>query len=290
MQIKEGAGLEDSRINTEFVDFLRKWSTPVLLVLCGLSVAYFLYTRQQQAADARTNAAFMEFELTMGSGRPSPTALEDIARRYADVASVGLLSRLYAGDERLRTAIAGLEPTALRDPETGRFPDDQRLTDEAKASFLRAAEADYRWVLERAGTSGDRVLLSISALYGLASIAEMRQEADAARGFYERIIEIAERAKYPAHTIAARNRIATIDSVLAQGGLISAADLPPRPMVGAVEAEGRFRDPIFVPPAQDPSEFNLGPVIDWDLDWDDAPLPDPVEPGGEPTPDDPGSR
>ena len=35
-QIRQGAGLEESRINTEFLDFLNKWSSPVLIVI-GLS-------------------------------------------------------------------------------------------------------------------------------------------------------------------------------------------------------------------------------------------------------------
>ena len=39
-QITEGAGLEESRLNQDFVEFLKKWSTPLLLVIVAAVAAY----------------------------------------------------------------------------------------------------------------------------------------------------------------------------------------------------------------------------------------------------------
>lgn len=276
MQVKEGAGLENSRVNTEFVEFLRKWSTPVLLVLCGLSVVYLLYTRQQQASDARRNAAFMEMELTIGSGTPSPTALEDISRRYSDVGSVGLLTRLLAGDNRMRVAILGVEPTAMPD-ESGRIPADGLLSDEARESYVRAAEADYRWVYERSRGDIGKALLTISALYGLASVAESRFEIDAARGFYERVIELAERARFPAHAVAARGRIASLETAVVRRTLFSEDELPNRPTPGLqLQPDTRVSPlmPGIDPGGLDPEEaMDFGPMLpDFpELDLPEAP-------------------
>ncbi|TVQ63254.1 MAG: hypothetical protein EA378_02930 [Phycisphaerales bacterium] len=294
MQVKEGAGLEDSRINTEFVDFLRKWSTPVLLVLCGLSVVYLLYTRQQQAADSRRNAAFMEMELTMGSGTPSPTALEDISRRYSDVGSVGLLTRLLAGDSRMRVAVLGVEPTAIPD-ETGRIPADAMLSEEARESYLRAAEADYRWVLERSRGHLDKALLTISAHYGLAAVAESRLDADAARSHYERVIELAERAKYPAHAVAARARIESLEHALVRRTLFSEDDLPARPMPGLQLRPDRAPsglipgiDTGLEPDGDGAAPLDFGPILPDMPEMPDAPMPMPTEPApAEPAPTEP---
>ncbi len=66
-QIKEGAGLEDSRINQEFVDFIRKWSTPVLLVAALITLGYFLNNKRIDARAAYINEAFSQLNQSTSS-------------------------------------------------------------------------------------------------------------------------------------------------------------------------------------------------------------------------------
>ena len=39
-EIRAGAGLEDSRINKEFIDFLNKWSSPVIMVFAVAALVW----------------------------------------------------------------------------------------------------------------------------------------------------------------------------------------------------------------------------------------------------------
>ena len=57
-ELKEGAGLEDSRINQDFVDFIRKWSTPLLMVAAAIAIGYFLYNKRIEARQAHIDEAF----------------------------------------------------------------------------------------------------------------------------------------------------------------------------------------------------------------------------------------
>ena len=42
-QIREGAGLEESKLNVEFIDWLQRWSTPILLLVAGAALGMGLY-------------------------------------------------------------------------------------------------------------------------------------------------------------------------------------------------------------------------------------------------------
>src|SRR3954466_11659733 len=59
-QIRERAGLEESRLNQEFIEWLRKWGTPMLLAVALLSVAYALRDKWHKAADDKLDNGFGE--------------------------------------------------------------------------------------------------------------------------------------------------------------------------------------------------------------------------------------
>ena len=57
-QIRQGAGLEESRINTEFLDFLNKWSSPVLIVIGLIGLGWFGLNYLERSKQSRMNNAF----------------------------------------------------------------------------------------------------------------------------------------------------------------------------------------------------------------------------------------
>src|SRR5690606_41971572 len=103
-KIKEGAGLEESRLNTEFIDFLQRWGTPALLVVAVIALGYFGYQRLQMARTEKVNQAFVELEAALSTDNPNPRALEDIAATYSSTRAVPHIASLTAADGYLRAA------------------------------------------------------------------------------------------------------------------------------------------------------------------------------------------
>src|SRR5688572_7664235 len=133
IQIREGAGLEESRLNQDLVDWLKKWSSPILFIICGVVVAYaginWVRTKRAEALD-RAFAHLSEAEQT-----GSPDSLLAVAQEHSGQRAVPLLARLAAADIHLRSARTGVAigaqlnadgtPTAPEDVLTPEQRDEQ---------------------------------------------------------------------------------------------------------------------------------------------------------------------
>src|ERR1044071_6876732 len=97
-QIKEGAGLEESKLNVEFIDWLQRWSTPILMVIAVVAVGFWGYRKWEQAKRAEVDRAFSEFTAAAEVGTPNPTSLIGIAEQYKGIRAVPLLAQLKAAD------------------------------------------------------------------------------------------------------------------------------------------------------------------------------------------------
>lgn len=228
-QIRERAGLEESRINQEFVDFLRSpWFTGLCVILCVIAVAYAVRGQLKKREDAKVAQAFSELNAATSTENPSPASLERVAEEFGDVRGVGILATLAAADAHLNVVRVGVKPSAVLGPDgTLQNPDDV-LTPEERASHLSQAEAQYQSVLTRTETMGGRQLQAVNALYGLAAVAESRRDLEAAAKYYTMIEERTKDGPYAAHAVIARERrellptIATPDATL----LVSRAQIP----------------------------------------------------------------
>ena len=157
-QIKEGAGLDESRLNQDFIDLLRKWSTPVLLVGAIIAFSYFGYQRWQQYRISGVDIAFSVYEGVRTSGSPLPSQFTTVSAEYGAVRALGLMADLDAADACMLAVRRGVMPglIVLGDgtivyPD-GLVPEEdvKTLIDEAdRASFLSQAESLYRSVIER---------------------------------------------------------------------------------------------------------------------------------------------
>jgi hypothetical protein len=284
-KIREGAGLEESRLNVEFIDWLRRWSTPFLLVVAVVALSYVVYQRVQQSRLETLGTAFVELEAARSTAAPNPRALEDIARAYRNVRGVPYIALLAAGDEYLRSARLGVAPGAEVRPD-GTVADGDLMNQDQRDRFLADAERLYREVLQ--STQGDtaKAIHAISAAYGLAAVAEMRGDLAAAKAEYERVIALSEAAGYASHVAVAHHRIENLPALSERQRLYAAAELPPLPGAGqAPEPDGAANfESIFQQPGSD-GGFTIEPLAPpQPVEPGDQTEPPPVEPPGEPDP------
>lgn len=215
-QIKEGAGLEESRINEELVEFLKKHSDKftliILLVAVGIVGQKWWHSYQINAE----NDAWADYTTAAELG---PQNLIEVANKYDGRVGLRLQALLDAADQYLNFVRLGLAEVAAMDamnrPEVlwqGETAEQDRLTDEQRAEYLAAADELYARVVELAGADPARRLFVIEGLYGRAAVAEEKREFETSAGFYGEVKAQAE-GLYPLHVQLAQQRLETLESL-----------------------------------------------------------------------------
>lgn len=228
-QIKEGAGLEESRINQEFVDFLNKWSTPVLVLIVIISGGWWAYQRYRVAQTEKVNAAFSELTALTSADNPNPESLAGLAETYAGVRSVPMLAKLRAADVYLASVQRGVALGAELGPDGTPTEEGGLLTDEDRQFNLERAERLYRQVLDETRGTAGKSLLALNAAGGLAVVMESRGDLDAARAMYNDAIAIADEHGFGAISAVMSQRLEELDSIPELMALPPRADLPELP-------------------------------------------------------------
>lgn len=240
-KIRAGAGLEDSRINKEFVDFLNKWSSPVLLTLAVAAGIWWVMQYMERKQNARIDQAFGELQAATAGGNPSPSSLTTIASDYAGVRSVPELAKLTAADIYLRAFTVGIEPGAQFDPITRRvFNPDDVLTPERRAMYLDLAQTTANEVLSMSQGKPGKALFAMQALTRLAAVQEGKRDFKAARGFYDQLKSLGTQEQYPTVVTFAESRIANLDSLKQVGNLPSNDQVPALPGEGTIPSEAEL--------------------------------------------------
>lgn len=266
VQIRERAGLEESLLNQEFIDWLRKWGTPILFIAALAAVGYTVYLKYKASTSAKVDQAFAEYEAAQSGSNASPDALTAVAAEYEGVRAVSMLSRLAAADAYLDAVRRGMKIGAelrVQADERGTIgelarPEDA-LTEEDRKAYLAQAEALYRQVYDRAGKDSRNILTRINAMYGMAATAESAHEWTKAKDWYAQIDRLVEGTVYASHGKIAQRRIANVDIL---------STLPPVPSEAQIP-----KKPQPEPPAPEP-----------------APAPQPAPPApATPEPQDPGA-
>ena len=271
-QIREGAGLEESRVNQEFVDFLRKWSTPVLAVIAivvGGWAGLGYLDRQREAA---VDEAFLQFESARAAG--SPDGLLAVAREHGDRASVGRYARLAAADVLLASYRTGVAPGAQFDADGSLTSEDDLLSDEQRDSNLAQAEELYREVYERSSDNSHAVF-AVGGLMGLAAVDESRGDFDAARERYAQVATLAEAAGFVGVKARADELVGDMDALAQLPTLVDGSGLPDVPL--GTDINRNILDQLL---PQQPDT----PALELDPDLSDLPLElldDPEEEEGD---------
>jgi hypothetical protein len=271
-QIKEGAGLDESRLNTDFVDFLKKWSTPALLVVAAVVVVMFALRKLEERRGAHIDAAFAQYE---AAATPQPTmdpdtaqltswvavspfTLQGVAEEYSDVRGARWLSRLTAADTYLTAVRAGVTLGAtVRADGTVADPEQDLLTSEGRDDYLEQARSLYRSVLQDTESDDGATLHTLRALFGISAVQECEGELEGARETLDRAATLAAARGYSELGQLAERRIETLEDLAEPVTLISGDVLPDLPWE-------QVEEPQMEPPLELGSgvgEEPFGPIL-----------------------------
>lgn len=287
-QIKEGAGLEESRLNREFIDFLSRWGTTALMVGVLCFLGYAGWERWQKMKLEKVDRAFEQLESLMTAQNPSPESLKAVADEFSGIRAVPHLARLRAADIYLEAARRGVRPGANFAGDGGLQDPSDVLGDEDRQRMLNEAQSLYSNVLAETERRSAQSLHALGAAYGLAAVAECRGDATAAKAGYERVSTIARASGLTAHVQIADKRIAALGD-LAMPRLYDTAELPKLPWAIEPPAAGGVEAPAPVdpqgrtdvgepPPAEAPASTEPLPVPERPLVVAPAPAAPPVAP------------
>lgn len=228
--IKEGAGLEDSRVNQEFLDFLNKWSSPVLLVLAVAALVWAGLGYLERQKIAKVNQAFSELEAATVGGNPSPASLKTLATEYEGVRSVSELALLTTSDLYLNAFVVGFEPGAEMDQATG-LPLDENdvLSDDKRQVYLDQAGQLAKQVLENVKAIDGKELIAMQAMSRVAAYEEGKRNFDGAKSMYQQLETAASTHKYPSIIAFAQNRVENLDTLKGVVPLLSQDDFAALP-------------------------------------------------------------
>ena len=292
-QIREGAGLEESRINQDFINFLNKWSSPVIMVLAIAALVWAGLRYLEQRRLDRVDQAFGDLQDATSGGNPSPASLLALADEYEGVRSVSTLARLTTIDLYINAFIRGVEPGAEISPQTGEPVNEADALDEdQRARYLERAGTLTREIIDAVSDEqDDKAILLANAHFRAAAIAECERDIEGARASYERVRSLAESEAFPSLARIAQDRLDALDQYALDITLPGQDELTPLP--GRSRAPGGQALPEDLPPevldqlqrmqsgedAADP-----GAASDQDSGTD---IPSPSEPPSDPEPDGP---
>ena len=208
--------LTDSRLNHEFVDWLKtkglNWLLAFLLVACAF-LAWDMWTRRQ--ADQRDQAWIALSEATMPS-----TLTQSVATLHAETDAVANIALLRAADQYLNATQTGVLPGMTAADEGA------ALDAEGREEMLDSAMSLYVQVVERnSGASGFSAKpFVISALFGKAAVAESRGNVENATAHLKEAARIAQ-PEYPQLALQAESRMENLAEVTSIGELPAADSL-----------------------------------------------------------------
>ena len=264
-EIREGAGLDESRVNQEFIDMLQKWSTPALFVIAAIVLVYAGWGYLQKRANTKVNEAFDEIagSVDYAVTSPSPNTLKAIRAQHGSVAGVVPMTSLREADVYLEAAVKGVAPGAELaldedNNQTDSYADEDLLSIAEKSEMLDKAEALYRAVATSPEGGDGWAIHRLSAQFGIAAIAESRGDAAGAKSAYEDAKSIADGAGYSLWSQIADKRLETVDEMVVPVELVSRLSLPKDP------------EPEVLQMPDAPADEPIGPVLV------DEPTADPV--------------
>lgn len=228
-QIRERAGLEESRLNVEFIEFLKKYSTPALVVIAVAAGGFVAYQRYTQGKIAKIDNAFYELETVGSSSSPSPDSLAQVAADFAGLRAVPALAYLEAGDAVMLNVQRGVREGATVKNDGTLEKAEDALSDADRTAYLARAEEFYNKALQEAQSPAARMPIRIGALFGLAAIAESRGDGEGAKSRYEQIVKLTDGSTWGVKATIAKERMGRLDSLKTPVRVVSKGDLPKLP-------------------------------------------------------------
>ncbi|MFM7050610.1 MAG: hypothetical protein ACKOYN_00545 [Planctomycetota bacterium] len=170
--------LTESRINEDFVHWLKTSGSNILLVVLLAACAVLGYNWWQRKNVEKTSAAWSDL-----SKATLPEAFEQLAKDHAEVPQAAMIALLQAGDLRLNQIRTGILTPAQG--ETPAVPLDEAgrkiALDAADENYAKAAEI----ATKVAGSRENGAMVVVPSLFGRAAIAESRGDFEGARKFLD---------------------------------------------------------------------------------------------------------
>lgn len=268
-QITEGAGLQESRLNQDFIDWLNKWGprilTGVLILLLLWVGRRYLQDREVKARDA----ALFQYDQARVSG--SPDALLGVARDQRRFVSVYSMATLDAANIHLQSARRGVAIEG--DPEN---PEDL-LTEAQRAEALAAAKSLFQDIDNRTRGREPMVMHRISARWGLAAVALTERDFDGARELLRSVADMAAAAHMAQLARTARERLERIDELEQMPPLYSQSEIA---SLTRVQMTGPDMSTLM---DQSLSDLDFGPFPP-DMPLDEEPDPEADDESFQPVP------
>ena len=257
-KIVEGAGLEESRLNTDFIDFLRRWGSHILLVVAGVFAAYSALGWWQRSQAKALDAAYAEFSAAQFAG--SPDNLLRVAREHANRGAVRELATIAAADAYLNAGWSGVAPGGDANTE-----EDQLTEDEKKENYTRAKEL-YAEVAQRVAGNDDMTLHYLNARFGLAAATASLGQIDEAKGVLKELASNARAKGYGSLAETAEQKVSMLED---------ASNLPPLYSADQVKIAER--------PVVDEADltFDANPPVDPFSGAEGPSAPEPEAPAGD---------
>jgi hypothetical protein len=227
-QIQVGAGLQESRLNTDLINFLEKWGTWILTVILVVVGGYVGVAKYREWRAAELDKAFDAYASARGAPgtdgvlNGSPDNLVQVAAAHASHGSVSLLARLDAAEIYLGAARRGLRPGT----DLAAIKPEDALSPKESAEMVKKAGALFQEVLASSGLTGERAVLGMRAKWGLASVAISEGNLAKAREILAEIEAAAPKAGLNEHAAEAKRRLGLMDRLSNLPPLLSDADLP----------------------------------------------------------------
>ncbi len=250
--IREGAGLEESRLNTEFIDWLKRWGSTLLLVFAVVAAGYALYQRYKMREADKRDQAFVALEASIrASGIPSPASLKALADEYPSVPGVRYIALLKAADAHLATARIGVKVGSTPDKD-GIYAPADLLAEAERTAELDQAQATYSSVLSMTEKDPGLAIHALGAAYGLAAVAECKGQADQAKAHYDRAAAIADAAGIKQAGDLARQWASDQASLASAPKLLAKSQLVKLPWADEKPAEDLTAPALMPPPPAGP--------------------------------------
>ncbi len=250
-QIRERAGLEESRLNFEFIDWLRKWGSHLLVLAAVAAAGYWAYQRYERMQADKADTAFRELAAATEGGDFSPDLLIKVADTYEGVGSVSALARMAAADGYLNGVRLGVRPGATLDNDGNLKSPDDALSEADRKAYLEHAQELYQRVFDTVKADPSKMVIRVGALSGLAAVAECRAEFDKAKGYYQQIIDATKEGTFKALAEVAQKRIESLST------LADATNFPAKAQLPKVPKE--LDDLLNPPPPPAPAPMTSGP-------------------------------
>ena len=211
--------LTESRLNSDFLFWLKtkgpNYLLLAMLVLCGFMGLNWWENRMALARDGAWNE-FLSAQ--------TPQAWIEVANKHTDTDASSQLATINAADAYMQS----IQMNKRFDREAGAT--DAAVTPELRAEYLAEADRLYaKIVSEGSQSAGPRSLVTVTALFGRASVAETKNDPTQAALFLTQAQELAAKT-YPQLAKVAQHRKETLPQ------LANVRAMPSRPVDPAAAA------------------------------------------------------